>query len=63
MFAEAADEVQIFAQADGKGSPDTLGQNPALGGLRAGKLTNFQPPGPTGQWTLHFNTRANFELV
>jgi serine/threonine protein kinase len=58
MFAEGANDVQIFAQGDGTGSPDTLSQNPALGGLRAGKLTNFQPPGPTGKWTLYFNNNA-----
>jgi hypothetical protein len=62
MFAEAANDVQIFAHGDGTGSADTLSQNPALGRLRAGKLTNFQPPGPTGQWTLYFNTNAVRDL-
>jgi len=62
MFAETANDVQVFALADGTGSPDTLSQNPALGGLRAGALTNFQPPGPTGKWTLYFNSNSMNDL-
>jgi hypothetical protein len=62
MFAEAANDVQIFAQGDGSGSPDTLSQSPGLGGLRTGKLINFQAPGPTGPWTLHLNSNAMNDL-
>lgn len=62
MFAETANDLQIFALADGTGSPDTLSQSPALGELRVGTLTNFQPPGPTGKWTLYFNSNSMHDL-
>jgi Tc toxin complex TcA C-terminal TcB-binding domain len=63
LFARTTENsIDISVNVHGTGGKDTLAKDDSLGGLRAGKLNNVQPPNSVGECKLYFTNNSIEDL-